>query len=39
MARVGKGLNAPSGEQPTYRDYQVEDVFLSGYTWEEVAGY
>jgi len=29
MARVGKGLYAPSGERPTYRDYQVYDVFLS----------
>jgi len=31
MARVGKGLYAPSGERRTYRDYQVYDVFLSGY--------
>jgi hypothetical protein len=39
MARVGKDLYAPSSEQPTYRDYQVEDVFPRAYTWEEVAGY
>jgi hypothetical protein len=27
MARVGKGLYAPSGKRRTYRVYQVYDVF------------